>query len=122
MIDADQVSRSYQIGDGHVHALQSTTFSVQPGEFVAVTGPSGSGKSTLLSMLGGMLSPSAGRIILDGELLYGMSVKQRAEIRNRKIGFVFQNFNLVPWLNALENVELPLRLYGTNRKERRRAL
>ena len=121
MIDADQVSRSYQIGDGHVHALQSTTFSVQPGEFVAVTGPSGSGKSTLLSMLGGMLSPSAGRIILDGELLYGMSVKQRAEIRNRKIGFVFQNFNLVPWLNALENVELPLRLYGTNRKERRRA-
>ena len=121
MIEADQVSRSYRVGDDHVHALRSTTFSVQPGEFVAVVGPSGSGKSTLLSMLGGMLTPTAGRVVMDGQSIYDLTVKQRSEMRNRSIGFVFQNFNLVPWLNAQENVELPLRLYGTDSVGRRRS-
>lgn len=121
MIQADQVSKSYLRGEDQVHALQTATFGVQPGEFVAVIGPSGSGKSTLLSMLGGMLSPTAGRIVLDGESLYDVSIEKRAELRNHKIGFVFQNFNLIPWLNALENVELPLRLYGNDRKSRRTA-
>jgi putative ABC transport system ATP-binding protein len=106
----DRVSKSYHLGGEGVHALRTTTFDVEPGEFIAIVGPSGSGKSTLLSMLGGMLSPTHGRVVLDGESLYDVDVEQRSEIRNRKIGFVFQNFNLIPWLNALENVELPLRL------------
>jgi putative ABC transport system ATP-binding protein len=119
MIHVDRVSKSYCLGGDDVHALRTTTLDVQPGEFVAVIGPSGSGKSTLLSMLGGMLSPTNGRVVLDGESLYDVGVEQRAEVRNRKIGFVFQNFNLIPWLNAVENVELPLRLYGSDRTWRR---
>lgn len=119
MIHVDRVSKSYRLGGDDVHALRTTTVDVQPGEFVAVVGPSGSGKSTLLSMLGGMLSPTNGRVVLDGESLYDLELEQRAEIRNRKIGFVFQNFNLIPWLSALENVELPLRLYGSDRAWRR---
>ena len=119
MIHVEEISKSYQRGTDTVQALHATTFDVQPGEFVAVIGPSGSGKSTLLSMLGGMLSPTAGRIILDGDSIYELNVEQRAELRNRKIGFVFQNFNLIPWLNALENVEIPLRMYGGDRSSRR---
>ena len=119
MIHVDRVSKSYRLGGDDVHALRTTTLEVLPGELVAVIGPSGSGKSTLLSMLGGMLSPTNGRVVLDGESLYDVGVEQRAEIRNRRIGFVFQNFNLIPWLNAVENVELPLRLYGSDRTWRR---
>ena len=119
MIHLDRISKSYRLGGDDVHALRTTTLDVLPGEFVAVIGPSGSGKSTLLSMLGGMLSPTHGRVVLDGESLYDVATEQRAEIRNRKIGFVFQNFNLIPWLNAVENVELPLRLYGSDREWRR---
>ena len=119
MIHVDRVSKSYCLGGDEVHALRPTSLEVQAGEFVAVVGPSGSGKSTLLSMLGGMLSPTNGSVVLDGESLYDVDVEQRAEIRNREIGFVFQNFNLIPWLNAIENVELPLRLYGSDRLWRR---
>jgi putative ABC transport system ATP-binding protein len=80
---------------------------------VAIVGPSGSGKTTLLSMLGGMLAPSGGRVLFEGESLFEVSVARRARIRNERIGFVFQSFNLVPYLTALENVELPLCLFGS---------
>lgn len=120
MIRVDQVAMTYRLGGEDIHALRPTTLDVCPGEFVAVIGPSGSGKSTLLSMLGGMLSPTSGRVELYGESLYDLNVEQRAKIRNRRIGFVFQNFNLIPWLSAVENVELPLRLYGSDRSWRRR--
>ena len=119
MIRIEQVSKTYSVGGNEVHALRNTTLNVDAGEFVAVVGPSGSGKSTLLSILGGMLSPSHGTVKLEGESLYDVGVEERAEIRNRRIGFVFQSFNLIQWLNALENVELPLRLYGSDRNWRR---
>ena len=119
MIHVDRISKTYHLGGDTVHALRTTSLDVQPGEFVAAIGPSGSGKSTLLSILGGMLSPTDGHVVLDSDSLYDVGVEQRARIRNRKIGFVFQNFNLIPWLSALENVELPLRLYGSDRTWRR---
>ena len=86
---------------------------------MAIVGPSGSGKSTMLCMLGGMLAPSSGKIIVDGESLYDQSIARRSRFRNERIGFVFQSFNLVPWLTALENVQLPLSLYGTPADEQR---
>ena len=111
MIHLDNVCKQYQRGDQTVHALHPTTVDVTSGEFVAVVGPSGSGKSTLLSMIGGMLAPTAGRMLLDDQSIYELKVAERSRIRNHKIGFVFQSFNLVPWLTAVENVELPLSLY-----------
>ncbi len=119
MISLDQVEKRYEQGGAVVHALRSTTLDLRGGDFVAVVGPSGSGKSTLLSVLGAMLNPSAGRVVLDGTSVYEIGVAERARVRNERIGFVFQNFNLVPWMTALENVELPLRLYGGSRAERR---
>ncbi|MEX2315677.1 MAG: ABC transporter ATP-binding protein [Pirellulales bacterium] len=95
-------------------ALRQTTLEISPGEFVAIVGPSGSGKSTLLSMLGGMLAPTCGQVSLDGKSLYDMTASQRAKIRRQKIGFVFQTFNLVPYLSALENVQIPLMLTGAD--------
>ena len=109
MITLVAVSKNYVRRDGTViHALRSTNVHVARGDFVAVIGPSGSGKSTLLSVLGGMLAPSEGKVQFNNESLYDIDIKKRARIRNTHIGFVFQNFNLVPWLTALENVQLPL--------------
>ena len=91
--------------------MQPTTLRIAPGEFVAVVGPSGSGKTTLLSMLGGMLAPTSGQVRLDGQSRCTTRRRaQRAQMRLRKIGFVFQTFNLVPYLSALENVQVPLML------------
>lgn len=86
-------------------------------DFVAVVGPSGSGKSTLLLMLGGMLSPSSGRVLLEGQSLYDLNADGRARLRKKKVGFVFQTFNLVPYLTAIENVQVPLYLAGVEQKE-----
>lgn len=117
MIELAEVSKDYaRRAGGTIHALHSTTIQVQSGEFVAVVGPSGSGKTTLLSILGGMLAPSTGKVLFSNESIYDLKVKQRARLRNREIGFVFQNFNLVPWLTALENVQLPLSLSKSNTK------
>jgi putative ABC transport system ATP-binding protein len=107
------VSKRYRHKDGEVVALQPTTLEISRGEFVAVIGPSGSGKTTLLSMLGGMLAPSDGKVWLDGESLYDASATTRARIRQQKLGFVFQTFNLIPYLSALENVQIPLMLKGS---------
>lgn len=106
-------------------ALRNTTLDISKGDFLCVVGPSGSGKSTLLLILGGMLSPTAGRVLLDGQSLYSLSSDKRASLRREKIGFLFQTFNLIPYLSALENVQVPLILAGANghcQKERAAAL
>jgi putative ABC transport system ATP-binding protein len=108
----EAVSKSYRHRGHTVAALDNASLEIVPGDFVAVVGPSGSGKSTLLLVLGGMLSPSAGKVFLNGHSLYELSPNQRAELRRQKVGFVFQTFNLVPYLTALENVQIPLFLAG----------
>ena len=114
MLALQSVSKTYTHRGRTVKALDSATLDVHDGDFVAVVGPSGSGKSTLLLTLGGMLSPASGRVLVDGQSLYDMSTDKRAEFRRKKVGFVFQTFNLVPYLTALEKVQVPLLLAGTN--------
>jgi putative ABC transport system ATP-binding protein len=110
MFQLNDVSKCYSHQQGQVTALQSTTLHIAAGEFVAVVGPSGSGKTTLLSILGGMLAPTSGRVLLDGISVYDAPAGERARLRLRRIGFVSQTFNLVPYLSALENVQIPLML------------
>src|SRR4029079_13231962 len=112
MFRLQDVTKRYGHKGGEVVALAPTTLEISRGEFVAVVGASGSGKTTLLSMLGGMLAPSSGKVWLDKESLYDGSVSERARVRQHKLGFVFQTFNLFPYLSALENVQIPLMLRG----------
>ncbi len=121
----EAVSKSYMHRGRAVAALDNASLEIATGDFVAVVGPSGSGKSTLLLVLGGMLSPSMGKVFLNGRSLYELSPNQRAELRRQKVGFVFQTFNLVPYLTALENVQIPLFLAGLDgavQKQRAAAL
>jgi putative ABC transport system ATP-binding protein len=118
MFRLENVSKCYAHREGEVVALRPTSLEIAAGEFVAVVGPSGSGKTTLLSMLGGMLAPTSGRVWLEDCSLYAVSAARRAEVRRQKIGFVFQTFNLIPYLTALENVQLPLMLAGPMSAER----
>jgi putative ABC transport system ATP-binding protein len=108
MLKIENASKSYRHRGRTVMALNNANVHIPPGDFVAVVGPSGSGKSTLLLTLGGMLSPSQGRIFVQDESIYDLSLRERAKLRRDKIGFVFQTFNLVPYLSALENVQIPL--------------
>jgi putative ABC transport system ATP-binding protein len=110
MIRLENVKRTYTRHGQTVTALQCENLRISAGEYVAVVGPSGSGKSTLLSLLGGMLSPTSGRIRLDDTSVYEQSVISRSTIRRERMGFVFQTFNLIPYLTALENVQVPLAL------------
>jgi putative ABC transport system ATP-binding protein len=119
MLQLKAVSKDYRKNRASVVALRPTTFDICRGEYVAIIGPSGSGKSTLLSILGGMLSPTNGEVWLDGVSLYRLAVRVRTELRRQKIGFVFQTFNLVPYLTALENVTVPLYLAGVKPREQR---
>jgi len=121
MLQAINLSKSFQMGDTTIHALDHVSFSIQPGEMAAIMGPSGSGKSTLMSIIGCLDVPSAGEYILDGEAVSGMSENQLADVRGRKIGFVFQHFNLLPRTSALDNVMLPLAYTGLNSASRARA-
>lgn len=114
VIETHGLTRTYQVGDIAVHALHGVNISVDSGDFVAIMGSSGSGKSTLMNLLGCLDSPTGGEYILDGERVDGLSKNQRAAIRNKKIGFVFQGFNLLARTSALENVELPLFYNRTN--------
>ena len=116
MLKMEEVSKSYQHRGQVVKALDGATIDIAKGDFVSVVGPSGSGKSTLLLMLGGMLSPSSGRVLLGGQSIYDLSSDGRARLRKENIGFVFQTFNLVPYLTALENVQIPLYLRGVDEK------
>ena len=116
MLKMEKVSKSYQHRGQVVKALDGATVQIDKGDFVSVVGPSGSGKSTLLLMLGGMLSPSSGRVLLKDESIYDLTSNGRARLRKENIGFVFQTFNLVPYLTALENVQIPLYLAGADEK------
>ena len=108
MLRMENVSKTYRHRGHLVKALDGATLHIAAGDFVSVVGPSGSGKSTLLLILGGMLSPSDGRVLLGASSVYDLSPSQRAKMRREKVGFVFQTFNLVPYLSALENVQVPL--------------
>lgn len=113
MIEFHSVTKTYPGIDGDpVDALRDVDLSVRPGEFVVVVGPSGSGKSTLLAAAGGMLQPTEGRVLFDGTEVYGLSSSERAALRRRRVGFIFQTFNLIPYLNCLENTALPAFLEG----------
>ena len=108
VIELIDIKRNFIVGDETVHALRGITFSIAEGEFVTIMGASGSGKSTLLNILGCLDTPTSGEYLLDGVAVKSMSKPQRARLRNKKIGFVFQNYNLLPKTTAIENVELPL--------------
>jgi len=118
MIQTENLTKIYQMGDAEVRALNGTSFTIEKGEMVAIMGPSGSGKSTLMSIIGCLDVPSSGRYILDGVSVENMEETKLAEIRGRKIGFVFQQFNLLARTSALENVMLPLTYAGISGKER----
>jgi putative ABC transport system ATP-binding protein len=120
MIRLDKVSRIYRRGLETVTAVTGATFDIQAGEFCAITGPSGSGKTTLLNLLGLLDQPTTGGIFIDEERVCYESADKLARLRNRKIGFVFQGFHLLPRLNAVENVALPLLYRGIERKEAHR--
>ena len=119
MIELRDVSKVYQIGEERVHALDHANLHVRPKEFVSIIGPSGSGKSTLMNIIGCLDMADAGEYLLDGMPIEAYSENELAKVRNRKIGFVFQSFNLISKLSAEENVELPLIYQGVRAAERR---
>lgn len=119
LIITENVCKLYELGDNEVMALDHVNITIQKGEFVAIVGSSGSGKSTLMNVLGCLDTPTSGRYFLEGVDIGTQTEDELSEIRNKKIGFIFQSFNLVPNLNAIENVELPLIYRGVKRSSRR---
>jgi len=118
LIRAEDLWRTYVMGSEEIHALRGVSFTIDPGEYVAIMGPSGSGKSTLMNLIGCLDSPSKGNYVLRGKMVSQMGDDELAEIRNREIGFVFQTFNLLPRASALHNVELPMVYAGISKEDR----
>ena len=118
LVELRNVSKIYRLGEEEIRALDDVTLDIEQGEFISIIGPSGSGKSTLMHILGCLDSPTRGTIKLDGIMIQDASSRELAGLRNRKIGFVFQFFNLLPKLNVLQNVELPMIYSGVSAKER----
>src|SRR5712664_1991308 len=119
LVELRNVSKIYHLGGEEIRALDNVSLDIETGEFISIIGPSGSGKSTLVHILGCLDSPTSGTIKLDGTMIHDSSPRELARIRNRKIGFVFQFFNLLPKLNVLQNVELPMVYSGLSAGERR---
>ncbi|MBA4418056.1 MAG: ABC transporter ATP-binding protein [Syntrophus sp. (in: bacteria)] len=120
-IQGDNIAKHYGKGEAMVFAVKEATFTIEAGEFVAVMGESGSGKSTLLSILGGLNSPTSGKLMIDDIDVYALGQEERADFRRESIGFVFQNFNLIPYLTLAENVMLPMATLKGSRKRKRDA-
>jgi putative ABC transport system ATP-binding protein len=120
VIELKNVTRTYKMGQQEIRALDGVDLTIADGEFVAILGPSGSGKSTLLHVVGGLDTPTAGQVTVDGQALGQAKDRELARFRNRRVGFVFQTFNLQPTYNALENVALPLIFAGVPPAERQR--
>ena len=118
MLRCQQLSRTYLSGGRELTVLKDITFDLEPGGFLAIVGPSGSGKTTLLGLLAGLDRPTSGRVILDGSDLNALNEDARARLRGERVGFVFQSFQLVPTLTALENVQVPLELRGERAEAR----
>ncbi|GIN84949.1 peptide ABC transporter ATP-binding protein [Heyndrickxia sporothermodurans] len=119
LISIENMVKSYSLGGETVTALHRVSLQIDSGEFLAIIGPSGSGKSTLMNMIGCLDKPDSGSYILEGQIVEKMTDNQLAAIRNKKIGFIFQNFNLLPKLSAIQNVELPLLYAGIHHSERK---
>lgn len=117
VVEIQKLRKTYHFGDTEVQALREVSLEISEKEFVAVWGPSGSGKSTLCNLMGLLDAPSSGEVIVRGETASGLNDAKRSELRNSSIGFVFQNFNLIPVLTALENVMLPLQINGVSKSE-----
>ncbi|PSH01245.1 MAG: macrolide ABC transporter ATP-binding protein, partial [Nanohaloarchaea archaeon QH_8_44_6] len=118
IISLQEVAKIYEMGDTTVEAVSEADIEIEKGEFVAVMGPSGSGKSTLMNMIGALDKPTSGEVMIDGEKISGFDGDELALLRSKKIGFVFQQFNLIPSMNAAENVALPMLFRGTGKKKR----
>jgi putative ABC transport system ATP-binding protein len=119
MIELTGITKIYRTGSQSLEALRGISLKVGKAEFVSIMGPSGSGKSTLMNIIGCLDTPTAGEYVLDGDKVAGLSFDQLAAVRNRKIGFVFQNFNLLPYATAWENVELPMLFDGKSHRKRK---
>jgi len=119
MIRFKAVQKNYRLGKREAGALSDINLEIPDGDFVSVVGSSGCGKSTLLLAMGGMLTPTSGEVLLDGRSLYGMGLEERARTRRERFGFIFQTFNLIPYLTARENVEVPLYLAGVGEEEQK---
>jgi len=119
MIELQGIKKVFRMGSQSLEALKGISLKIEKGEFISIMGPSGSGKSTLMNIIGCLDTPTAGEYVLDNDRVAGLSFDQLAAVRNRKIGFVFQNFNLLPYATAWENVELPLLFDGKNARRRK---